>query len=126
MLANFEKFLVVQHVVHPEWPTNAAELTENQANHIPLYERYAYHLTFEAESSRGEAYAMDSIKNYVRGSGQLMKQKFGKAGTNLDKLDQQGNWMSRIIVNIERLHFQMADEEGIEVLFFFFSEIWQA
>ena len=63
---------------------------------------------------------MDSIKNYVRGSGQLMKQKFGKAGTNLDKLDQQGNWMSRIIVNIERLHFQMADEEGIEVLFFFF------
>jgi len=115
---SFEKFLVEQHGCDDSWPKTMQELTEDQANDKALYERYAYWLTYESESSRGGALSLDTIKSYVRTAAQIMKQKFGDtAGSNLAKLDSTGpaNWMSRIVSNITRLVVQQAFDEGVDL-----------
>ena len=99
-----------------QFSTKVDELSEEQANDISMYERYAFFMAYEANSSRGEAFAFGSMKDYVRGSAQLMKQKFNTTiGSNLYKLDEANNWMSRIIQTLSRLMIQKAADEGIEV-----------
>ena len=55
---NFSEFLIEQNRVDSSWPINFDELTEEQANDITLYERYAFWLTYTSESSKGETYFM--------------------------------------------------------------------
>jgi hypothetical protein len=114
---SFEKFLEEQHNVDESWPKTMEELTEDQANDKALYERYAYWLTYESESSRGGALSLDTITSYVRAAAQIMKQRFGKTGSNLDKLESTGsaNWMSMIVRNIARLVVQQAFDEGVDL-----------
>ena len=113
---NFSEFLVEQNRVDSSWPINFDALTEEQANDITLYERYAFWLTYTSESSRGANYALGTRRNYLRGIAQQLLHCFPKAGSNLSKLEKgresSNSWMSRIVGNLTRLAIQRAANEG--------------
>ena len=114
--ANFSLFLLEQNRVDSSWPINFDELTDEQANDITLYERYAFWLTYTSESSRGAAFALGTRKNYLRGIAQQLLHRFPRAGSNLSKLEKgresSSSWMSRIVGNLTRLAIQRAANEG--------------
>jgi len=115
----FSEFLVDQNRVDSSWPINFDMLTEEQANDITLFERYAFWLTYTSESSRGATYALGTRRNYLRGIAQQLLHCFPKAGSNLSKLEKgresSNRWMSRIVGNLTRLAIQRAANEGEKV-----------
>ncbi len=115
---NFEEFLVDQNIIDQSWPKTVHGLSEGQANDITLYERYAYWITYDKESSRGAAFALGSRKDYVRGAAQLLARRFSTPGSNLSKLEMPNNWMSKIVSNLFRLAIQRAADEGEVVNYF--------
>ena len=114
-MASFNTFLEEQHQVDETWPSTMESLTEEQANDRTLYERFAFWLTYTSESARGDAYALGTIKSYVRSAAQIMWQKFKTPGSNLSMLEGPSNWMTKIVTNMERLVMQREFEAGNEL-----------
>ena len=118
----FELFLVEQNTVDPNWPATMNELTQRQANDVNLFERFAFFLTYTLEKGAamdGGALALNTIKNYLRCSAQLLVPKHADSatGNTLSKLEAPNNWLSKIISRTERELAKQAVEDGTEVYF---------
>jgi integrase len=112
---NFELFLTYQNEVDPSWPTQILGISEDQANDVKVYERYARWLTFDFESNRKLSPVFGTIKEYVRHIGHYFARRFPTAGTRLRLLDGINSWMTILIDNIKRILAQEAFEDGTKV-----------